>query len=76
MEDKLTITNVRKNSEGDITDVKLNDGSTYSLDEVINLVQEGKIDGVNVSRSKNGRAFLRGNPDQDINNNLDQLPKF
>ena len=73
---KLNVEKVRKNSEGDITEVMLDDGRVYSVEEAITLVAENKINGVNVSKSKSGKMFLRSNPDSDTSNNLDQLPFF
>ncbi len=70
------IVKVRKNGDGDITNVMLEDGTVYPLDEAIRLTQEGNIDGVNVGKSKSGTQFLRSDPDGDPDNNLDQLPTF
>lgn len=76
MADKGRIVKVRKNGDGDITNVMLEDGTVYSLDEAIQLTEQGNISGVNVGRSKSGTDFLRSDPDGDTSNNLDQLPTF
>lgn len=76
MEDKQKIIKVRKNSEGDITNVMLNDNNIYSLDEAIDLTKNELLDGVNVGKSKNGREFLRSNPNGKKDDNLDNLPLF
>jgi hypothetical protein len=76
MDDKFKITQVRKNDDGDITEIMLNDGSIYPLEQAINLARDNKLEGVNVGQSRNGTPFLRSNPDNDPNNNLDQLPTF
>lgn len=73
---KTKIIKVRKNSEGDITDVMLENGNVYSIDEAILLVKDHIIDGVNVGKSKNGREYLRSNPNGDDSDNLDSLPTF
>lgn len=70
------IAKVKKDGNGDITNVMLQDGSVYPLDEAIRLTAKGSIEGVNVGRSKNGTEYLRSNPDGDVSNNLDQLPTF
>ncbi|KXZ39758.1 Protein of unknown function [Alkalithermobacter thermoalcaliphilus JW-YL-7 = DSM 7308] len=72
----MKIVKVRKNSDGDITDVMLDNGSIYCVDEAIKMVKSGSIDGVNVGQAKNGREFLRSNPNQDKSDNLDNLPMF
>lgn len=71
----MKIEKVRKNSEGDITDVMIN-GNVYSVDQAIMMAGEGKIEGVNVARARSGREYLRSNPDEHPENNLDRLPTF
>ncbi|NMA33791.1 MAG: DUF3892 domain-containing protein [Clostridiaceae bacterium] len=70
------IVKVRKNSDGNITDVMLDNGNIYSLDEAIMMAKVGLIQGVNVARSKNGREYLRSDPNDDRDDNLDNLPTF
>lgn len=77
MEDKSTrIIKVKKNSEGDITDVMFENGEVYPIEEAIKMTKEGKVKGVNVGQAKNGRRFLRKNPNDDKSDNLDNLPTF
>ena len=71
-----TITKVRKNTDGNITDIMLDDGSTWPIEQAIQLVKEHKIEGVNVGKSRSGKEFLRANPDGYEENNLDQMPTF
>lgn len=68
------ITKVRKNPDGDITDVMLENGNVYSINEAIDLARKGMLEGVNVGRAKNGREYLRSNPDGNEGNNLDNMP--
>ncbi len=74
--EKAKITKVRKNGEGKITDVMLNDGNAYTIDDAIRMTREEQIDGVNVGKAKNGVEFLRADPDGKEDNNLDNLPMF
>ncbi len=76
MDGKTKITKVRKNPDGDITDVMLTDGNIYSVDQAIILARDGVIEGVNVGRAKNGREYLRSNPNGDTGDNLDNLQQF
>lgn len=76
MENKTRIVKVRKNAEGDITDVMLENGNVYNIDEAIMMTRDGIIEGVNVGKAKNGREFLRSNPNGDNADNLDHLPTF
>ncbi len=76
MDDKAEIIKVRKNGQGDITDVMLNDGNVYSVNDAIALAKDHKIEGVNVGQAKNGREYLRSNPNDMQSDNLDNLPVF
>lgn len=71
----MKIEKVKKNTEGDITDVMMND-NIYSVREAILLAKDGKIEGVNVAKARSGREYLRSNPDGSPDNNLDNLPSF
>lgn len=72
---KMKIEKIKKNAEGDITDVMMN-GSVYSINQAIMMARDGKIDGVNVAKARSGREYLRSNPDGSEANNLDNLPAF
>ena len=71
----MKINRIKKNAEGDITDVMIN-GNVYSIDEAIMMARDGKIEGVNVAKARSGREYLRSNPDGSEVNNLDNLPAF
>lgn len=76
MESLAKIIKVKKNSEGDITDLMLDNGNVYSISDAIEMVKDGAIDGVNIGRAKNGKEFLRTNPNDKKFDNLDNLPIF
>ena len=71
----MKIEKIKKNSEGDITDVMMN-GNVYGINEAIMMARDGKIEGVNVAKARSGREYLRSNPDGSEANNLDNLPTF
>ena len=71
----MKIERVRKNAQGDITDVLIN-GNIYSIDDAVKMAKEGMIEGVNVGKARNGREFLRADPGGNEANNLDNLPVF
>ena len=73
---KARITKVKKNAEGDITDIMTDNGNVYSIDEAIMMVKDEVIEGVNVGKSRNGREYLRSNPNDSEGDNLDNLPNF
>lgn len=70
------IIKVRKNNDGDITDVMLDNGNIYSVGEAIMMARDGLIQGVNAGRAKNGREYLRSDPNETKRDNLDNLPTF
>lgn len=67
---------VKKNKDGDITDVMLENGNIYSINEAIMMAKDGAIAGVNIGRAKNGREYLRNNLNGDKKDNLDSKPTF
>ncbi|AGY75746.1 DUF3892 domain-containing protein [Clostridium autoethanogenum] len=76
MSDKSKVIKVKKNPQGDITDVMLENGNVYSIDEAIMMTKDGLIEGINVGKAKNGREYLRSNPNGDQSDNLDNKPIF
>lgn len=76
MSDKGKIVKVKKNTDGDITDVMIDNGSVYSINEAITMVRDGALEGVNVAKARNGREFLRSNPNDNDGDNLDSMPTF
>ena len=71
----MKIEKVKKNAEGDITDVMVN-GNVYSVDQAIMMARDGIIEGVTVAKARTGREYLRSKPDGSQANNLDNLPAF
>ena len=76
MNEKNKISKVKKNTDGDITDVMFEDGTVCPIEQAVALAKDSKIEGVNVGRAKNGREFLRSNPNENENDNLDKIPTF
>lgn len=76
MINQTKITKVRKNSSGDITDIMVDNGNVFSINEAIMMAKDGLIEGVNVGRAKNDREYLRATPNDIESDNLDNLPTF
>jgi hypothetical protein len=70
------IIKIKKNPNGDITDVMLENGNVFTINEAIMLAKDGIIKGVNVGTAKNGREYLRSNPNEVEGDNLDNSPIF
>lgn len=75
---KLQIVAVRKNGDGDITEVKFQNNQTATIEEAIQMAEMDKIEDVNTgtTRGDNKHKTLRSYPDGDPSNNLDNLPNF
>lgn len=76
MQDTARIIKVKKNPDGDITDVMLQNGNVYSINEAVTMARDGLISGVSVGRAKNGREYLRSSPNDNQEDNLDSMPTF
>jgi hypothetical protein len=76
MSNQSKIVKVRKNSSGDITDVMMKNGNIFSINDAIMMTKDGIVEGVNVGKAKNGREFLRADPNGIDSDNLDNLPNF
>lgn len=72
----MRITNVRRNSSGIITDVKMNTGTEMSINEAISLAKDGEIESVIVGKTRHGSETLRSSPNNTPDDNLDNLPTF
>lgn len=70
------IVQVRKNQDGDITDVKLDDGKQVSIQQAIDMTRNNQIEDVIVGKAKNGRETLRSQPNNTQEDNLSNLPTF
>jgi hypothetical protein len=70
------IIKIRKDSEGDITDVMLSNGDICPLNHAISLAREGALEGVQVSRGKDGGLFMRVETSDMGGQNLSNLPSF
>lgn len=67
---------VRKNSDGDIVELKLSTGSVVDYKTAQQMVQNKEIKNLNVFRGRDDELHLRSNADGDPSNNLDNLPTF
>lgn len=74
MADKRRIVDAKEDENGNISYVLLDGNQRHtSVEKAIDMVEEGKIEGVHVVHRQNGKEFLRTNPDGDKDNNLDTM---
>ncbi len=67
---------VRKDENGKIQMFQTNSGRELSYSDAIREVDNEMIEGVNVVREEDGETYIRSNPDNRRDNNLDGLPIF
>lgn len=68
------IVDAREDKDGNISHVLLDGNQRFTpVEKAIDMVEEGKIEGVHVVHRQDGKEFLRTNPDGDKGNNLDTM---
>lgn len=72
----MKITHVRRNDQGDITAVKLDDGQELTLEQAVEMAASKQIEDISVGHSKFGVPYLRTYPNGTDDDNLDNLPSF
>jgi len=76
MNEGSKIIKVKKNKDGDIIDVMLENGNVVPLNHAIIMAKDGEINGVIVVRGKDGGEFLSVDPYGVISDSLNNLPRF
>lgn len=67
---------VRKNSEGNITDFKLDNGKELNYEECRQAIHTGEVEDLICTTGKSGVISIRSEPDDIKSNNLSNLPEF
>lgn len=70
------ITAVKRGDDGNITDVKFENGNVCGLNYAILMAKQGILEGFNVVRGKNGGEYLSADPNNPDVDNLDDMPRF
>ncbi|MGG4344888.1 DUF3892 domain-containing protein [Paenibacillus lautus] len=70
------VVGVRKNGDGDIIELKLDNGSVVDYKTAQQMTKNKEIKNLNVFRGRDGDEHLRSNADGDPSNNLDNMPNF
>ena len=76
MNKNTKIIKIKKNNDGDITDVMLENGDKVPINHAILMVKKGMIQDVTVGRGKNGGEFLKNDPNGISSDNLNNYPTF
>ena len=73
MSEHLKIMKIKKDEDGDIVEVMLENGSTLAINHAILMAKNGSLDGTIVVRGQNGGEFLRTDPN---NYHIEDLADF
>lgn len=76
MDNNSKIIKIKKNGDGEITDVMLENETILPINHAILMAKEGLIDGTIVMRGKNGGEFLRNDPNSSTIAAISDLPTF
>lgn len=72
----MKITKIRRNGDGDITNVLTDDGTEMDLTEAVALAKRGKFESVIVGKNRNGVDIIMSSCKADENEKLENLPMF
>ena len=72
----MKITKVRRNNDGDITNVMTNENETFSLTQVVAFAKDGEVESVVVTKNRNGVEVIESSPKAKKNERLENLPQF
>lgn len=72
----MKITKVRRNNDGDITNVMTNKNETLSLTQAVAFAKDGEVESVVVTKNRNGVEIIESSPKAKENERLENLPQF
>ena len=72
----MKIVKVRKNADGDITNVLTSTGEELDVSKAVALAKRGTLESVIVGKNRNGNDIIRSSPNGITEDNLDNLPNF
>jgi hypothetical protein len=72
----MKIVKVRKNADGDITNVLTSTGEELDVSKAVALAKSGTVESVVVGKNRNGNDVIKSSPSSNTEDNLDNLPSF
>jgi hypothetical protein len=72
----MKIVKVRKNADGDITNVLTSTGEEWDVSKAVALAKMGTVESVVVGKNRNGNEVIKSSPNSEVEDNLDNLPTF
>ena len=72
----MKIVKVRKNDDGDITNVLTDTGEELNVSKAMAMAKRGNVESVIVGKNRNGNDVIKSSPNNTTEDNLDNLPTF
>jgi hypothetical protein len=72
----MKIVKIRKNADGDITNVLTSTGEELDVSKAVALAKSGTVESVVVGKNRNGNDVIKSSPNSTTQDNLDNLPTF
>ncbi|MBU3183150.1 DUF3892 domain-containing protein [Clostridium psychrophilum] len=72
----MKIVKVRKNADGDITNVLTSTGEELDVSKAVALAKNGTVESVVIGKNRNGNEVIKSSPNSTREDNLDNLPIF
>lgn len=72
----MKIVKVRKNNEGDLTNVMTDSGEVLSLTKAVALAKDGEVECVTVTKNRNGIEVIQSTEKSSTEEKLENLPQF
>lgn len=72
----MKIVKVRKNADGDITNVLTSTGEEIDVSKAVALAKSGTVESVVAGKNRNGNDVIKSSPSSNTEDNLDNLPSF
>ncbi|MBU3179501.1 DUF3892 domain-containing protein [Clostridium estertheticum] len=72
----MKIVKVRKNADGDITNVLTSAGEELDVSKAVALAKVGTVESVIVGKNRNGNDVIKSSSNSTTEDNLDNLPTF
>lgn len=76
MKDVTKIAKTKKNEDGIIDEVMLENGNVVPINHAIIMAKHGLIEDTTVVRGKNGGEFLKSDTDSENSEKIGDLPHF
>lgn len=76
MDNRLLVVKVKRNSNGRVTDVMLNNGEVHPIDEALRMSGDGLVERIIVKQGESGMEYYRDNPTSIGDDSFEHLPEF